>query len=243
MKLRYLSEPFYDELLENYEKNIRLYMSKEPFIYDYFESKQFYNETNILIGEINLDYMKNGKPDDFLCAISLYTALVNLTPFQASNAFLWSYLSHTVGWNYLQKRWPIDEENTSRIKSRYFVSSFNNRTNIFRNGLSRLWWGVYISIDDNDANKYKYTQLLFSDQDLFVSLVERDFSMCREVSLGILKYLYEKKEELGDLLHIDIRRDLMKYINRIGGVQSLDLLNRNEIYELCDNYVQKKYNK
>ena len=237
MKLRYLSEVFFDDLLDNYEKNVALYKQKEPFIFDYFDGKPFYNETNILVGDINLDFTKDGKVDDYMCAISLYTALSNLTPSQAANPFLWTYLSHVNGWYYLQKRWPIEEDGKSRIKSRYFVASSNSRTSIFRNGLSRLWWGVHLSIDKESHNKYKLTKLLFSDEDLFVSIVERDFSMCKEVIMGILAFLYDYKESHGKLPTADERRELMKYVNRIGGLNSLDLMNREEIYILCQNYI------
>ena len=238
MKLKYLSEVFYEDLLENCEKNYKFYMEKQPFINNYFEGKPFFNETNILVGDINLNFQSHGKTDDCMCAISLYIALSNLTPSQASNPFLWTYLSHTEGWEYMQKRWPIDENTKSRIKNRYFVSSANSRRNVFRNGLSRLWWGVYISIDENAKDKYNLTKLLFSDEDLFVSLVERDFSMCKNVTIGILRYLLHYKEKNGNILSTEKRRELMKYINRIGGLQSLELMSIEEVYNICDNYIK-----
>ena len=45
----------------------------------------------------------------------------------------------------------------------------------------RLWWATYLTCNENSSNPYKYTKLLFSEEELFVSIMERNFAMCKNV--------------------------------------------------------------
>ena len=232
MKLEYLLEESYEELKKSISKNFSNYCLDEEWITDYFANTVYKRESNFEINNLTLLTEKTEEqiPNiDFANAILLYET-IKLNPNQASNPFLWTYLTHTLGWKYMRKRWPITSEETkSRINERYFCD--NKRISLMRNGLSRLWWAAHMTIDYSRKNKWELTKVLFESEDLFVGIMERDYSLCKNVTLGILSGSKKYLDRYGKLPSIETRREFLRMINRKGSVTLLDLATMEEIEE------------
>ena len=71
-----------------------------------------------------------------------------------------------------------------------------------------------------------------------MSLVERKFSMNKNVIVGILSAIAEINDSIE---HEDVImeewRSLAKYLNRYGAVSMLDFLSVEEIQEISKNYI------
>lgn len=230
MRLNYFTETAYEQLNDNCKSNLQLYKNEEPWIESYFGDKNYIMESGIEFNSFEFLIPKNKEQNsycDLINAINLFETLGGLTPNQASNPYLWTYLCHTIGWKYMSKRWPIGDENESRIKERYICS--DNKTSLVRNGLSRLWWAVYLSIDPESKDKYGLTKILFLDQDYFVGIIERDFSMCKNIIIGILRASKTYYEAYDELPKLESRREWMKIINRKGAITILDMLDVNDV--------------
>lgn len=242
MKIKYLRDVCFDNLLENIKNNYDKYKNKNVWIDTYFPNNDYFIESNIEINEATLIVDKRL---DYNNAILLFESMKNLTPYQATNSYLWAYLSHKKYYDYMNLRWALtndefDFSDITKIKERYFCQP--TRRGLLRNGISRLWWVTYLSFNPEGNNHYQYTKILFSDEDLLMGLMERDYAMCKNVVLGIMKYMSEFLDINEKLPSRDTRRKLFKYINMIGATTLLELLSIEEIYNITKKFCVQNEN-
>ena len=242
MKLKYFSESGYNHLFDTIEKHAQLYRTSSncEWITNEFGSKSFYKESRIDAVLPSLD----PEMGDFINAVQIYDALKDvLTPKQASNPYLWSYLSHCEYWSYTFRRWAKPDMSIGVIKEHFFCGTEEgSRAGFLRNSIARLWWSAYLSYqEDKPSNPYVLTKLLFSNSDLRVSILERNFSMNKNVCIGILSAIKEINDDpsASDVVE-DEWRDLCKYINRFGAVTMLDVLSSEDIMEISMEYIIKQ---
>lgn len=240
MKIRYLRDYCYESLYDNIKNNYAKYCDHKVWVKDFFGNDNYYNESSIEVLDVTL--IKD-EESDYNNAVMLYESLKYLSPLQASNSNLWAYLTHVTYYDYMLDRWKIDKEEVNekslnRIQERYFCK--NSRRGLLRNGISRLWWATYLSYDEeNEKDPYEYTKLLFSEEELFTGLLEREFSMCKPVVLGVLKCFKEYVDKFNTLPSRELRRGLMKYLNFQGAIVVYDILNVDEVYAMVNSYIIK----
>ena len=237
MKLRYLTENAYEQLYKGVNKNLDLYISKDSILIEVFPNGNYAKESNIIIDNFSLYEDTFDIQDDLINVKNLYTAMKKLTPEQASNVYLWTCLSHDVYYDYIKRRWGPTTDGA--IKDRYFCDSFKgSRIGLFRNGISRLWWYGYLTYQEGRSNPFVLTELLLSNSDLCLSLVERKFSMNKNVIIGILSAIQEINDssELNNVVDEEWR-GLAKYINRYGAVSMLDFLSIEEIHNISKDFI------
>ncbi len=239
MKVKYLRDVCFDDLYADVKKNYSLYKQDKIWIQDKFPNEQYFIESNLEINKFSL--LVGDKKNDFNNAIIIFEALKNLTPYQATNIYLWTLLAHTDCYNYMVNRWTIDSDEITQdvlttIRDRYFCQ--NTRRGIFRNGISRLWWSTYLTYNEKGNNPYKYTKLLFSEEELFVSIMERNFAMCKNVVQGLLQAIAEYKDVNDRLPSRETRRSLMKYINSLGSVTLLEMLSLDDVYIIAKEFIK-----
>ncbi len=263
MRVKYLTDKAYEILMDNIAVDKEKYLRDDVWLPSYFEGKEFCKESRIEVVPIQL-YMDGDKNEsDLINTRNVFDAFGEMTPQQASNPYLWSYLSMVDFWEYSKWRWGRNMDDSTadyeiikgevakqgeskrsvNIKQRYLCTP--SRIGLLRNSLSRLWWYGYLSYNpDNQSRKYHLTKLLLSQSDLCQSIVERNFSMNRNITFGILSAIQEINDD-PTIDNVDRSkktgeyewRDLCKYINRFGAVTLLDLLSSNEIKEMSYNYI------
>ena len=190
MKLKYLTEDAYDQLYKGVNKNIDLYKNDEPILATIFPNGNCAKESSVVVDNFSLCENTFDIQDDLINVKVLYTSMKKLTPEQASNVYLWTWLSHDVFYSYIKKRWKPSTDGA--IKDRYFCDSYKgSRSGLLRNGISRLWWYGYLTYQEGRSNPFALTELLLSNSDLCVNLVERNFSMNKNVIVGILGAIKE----------------------------------------------------
>ncbi len=160
----------------------------------------------------------------------IFEAFRSLTPTQASDPRLWTYLTHVTHWNYMKKRWPLRDAKKplNRIRDRYFLRSLKLET-LTRNGLSRLWWYGYLTYDENRKNPWELTETLLSRADLAVGITERALGCNANIRTAVLEFLSENP----DIKNSEAStRQLIVKLNLVGGVKNLPFLEITEIKEL-----------
>ena len=182
-------------------------------------------------------------PDDFEFAIPdsessydlvnskrVFLALKELTPVQAADERLWAYLAHTVGWRYMRTRWDVDkfrggaEKRRQYIRDRYFFMPNRDRA-LVRNGIARLWTYAYVTYDENRADPFELTAVLLQKLDIAQQLLERSFSRVPHLPRAVMEVVRTYPQDELDLTDRGAFRDIVRHINRVGGVTILDLLN------------------
>ena len=113
-----------------------------------------------------------------------------------------------------------------------------------------MWIG-YLSYNSNSpSSPYELTKILLSNTDLTMSIIERKFSMQRNVTLGILSAIKEINDD-NTIYDVGIWRkapasastpayewrELCKYLNRFGAVTLLDTLSVEEVKEISLKYI------
>ena len=163
MLLGYFTEEAYDNLLHNISQNSEHYTGdKKDWLSSFFKGKdEYYKTSSVDVGEFTPKYTPGKKSDaqktqdDLANTKSLHEAFKNLTPLQASNKYMWTYLCHAVPKyrEYILDRWMQGErENT--IKTRFFVTTPGSLLN--DNALSRLWWYGHLTYDRKNSNPYEF---------------------------------------------------------------------------------------
>lgn len=234
MKIGYFIEGAYDKLYDNIESNRENYMQKSSWIKDFFGETEYMVETNIEFPNITLINTGDKTKDDFINTVTIYEALGNvLTPRQACNKYMWSYLAHETFYEYASQRWMV-EKNAS-IETRYFCGE--GRVAMSLNAISRLWWYGYLTYDEECPKEpYHLTELLTSNSDLCQNLIQHKYCMNKKIALGFLDAIKTFIDE-GNDFNIVLERNTIKYVNRYGAVSAIDILNRVDIKELVYKYL------
>lgn len=237
MKIGYFIEGAFDKLFDNIESNREKYKLKTPWIKDFFGDSKYMIETNIEFPTISLVNTGDKTKDDFRNTIAIYNALGKiLSPRQACNKYMWSYLAQETFYEYASQRWLV--EKGASIKTRFFCGE--SRIALSLNAISRLWWYGHLTYDEsNPMNPYHLTELLTSNTDLCQNLIQHSYSMNKNVALGFLDAVEQFIKEGNDFSE-DIERKTIKFVNRYGGVTVIDVLSRLEIKHLVYDYMTKK---
>lgn len=181
---------------------------------------------------------------DFENAVQVHECY-ELTPVQASDPRLWARLTHVEAWQYMQRRWPVDEsKKPTYIRQRYFVAGSDSRA-IIRNGMARLWWSAEIT-KDRKAKKdpYRLTKIILSKLDITQQLLERSYGRSRSFVQSTLRFIEQNADEcLNDgQTSRDRVRHLAKQLSSRSGVTILDSMPESNLHDFLASEL-KRFNK
>lgn len=240
MNLEYIESNYLDQLKVNVKINIERYLEDNTWIDSYFEGQEWSRPTKFSIHEVDLLLPQSSTVHyDFENTKRLYSAFKGLNISQAIDERLWVYLTHKVFWKYMKKRWSVEsymekEDPSVIIKERYFFMANKDRA-LTRNGISRLWWYGYISYDETRDDPFELTKMLLSKLDITQNVIERSFSRNPMITKSILSFLV-KFDNLGvEGPNRNEFRELMKFLNQLGGVTVLDTFIQEELEQLLED--------
>lgn len=245
MLLGYFTEEAYKKLLHDIPQNAEKYLSGEEWLPTYFGSNDYFKMSSVDVNMFVPSYTPGKKDDaqksqeDLVNTRLIYDAFKSLTPLQASNKYLWSYLCHAVPEyrEYIRDRW-LQEERENTIRSRFFATTPGSLLN--DNALSRLWWYGYLTYDRHNSNHYALTEILLTNQTICTDVMDTFNRMNFDRMKGVLLAIKDFKNELGDNEGITkYFRECKKYLNHYAAVTTLEFLDSEEIRDLAFNYMMK----
>lgn len=249
MLLSYFTEEAYDQLLHDIPLNAGKYSSDDEWLSTYFGSTDgYFKQSSVDVNMFTPSYSPGKKDDaqksqeDLVNTRLMYDAFRGLTPLQASNKYLWTYLCHAIPAyrNYIRDRW-MQEERENTIKSRFFVTTPGSLLN--DNALSRLWWYGYLTYDKENGNHYALTEILFTNQTICTDVMDTFNRMNIDRMRGVLLAIRDFKNEIGENEGItEYFRECKKYLNHYAAVTTLEFLDSEEIRDLAFNYMIKLRN-
>lgn len=249
MHLGFFTEEAYDKLLHDIPHNAERYAEKENWLPDYFGSSVDYFKTSAVEVDEFVPFYSAGKKDDVQKSQEdldntkrIHTAFINLTPYQASNKYMWTYLCHAIPeyHGYICDRWMQDKrENT--IKNRFFVTTPGSLLN--DNALSRLWWYGHLTYDPQNENQYELTEILLTNQTICTDVMDTLNRMNPNRMKGVLLAIRDFKNEIAGSEGItEYFRECKKYLNHYAAVTTLEFLEPEEIRDLAYNYMMRLRN-
>ncbi len=180
---------------------------------------------------------------DAASALAVYEALKNLTPQQAADERLWTYLCHMEYRRYVARRWltsrpESNDDATRKVRNHFFARG--NRPLIRDNALSRLWWLGSIAHEVEADAPHEFLERLLHRQDVRSALIERpSVSMNRQVlsSINVVMRDYWQRDK--SLFERKPFRTWMVGLNRRGGVVLLDALPKEPLAELLEEEARR----
>ena len=189
--------------------------------------------------------LPDGSPGgaDGASALRVYELLSELTPQQASDERLWTYLCHVECPEYVSGRWlqprPVSDDQAARkVRNHFFAQG--NRAVIRDNGVSRLWWLGFIANEVEPDDSGAFLERLLHRQDVRSALIERpSVSMNRQVLRSINGVMREYWERDRTLFEREPFRRWMVGLNRRGGVVLLDVLSEEVLVNLLEEEAKR----
>lgn len=238
MTLPFFSRHFVLRLREEARNNVAKYGGETGWLTTFAGTEQCIYLSAQVVGPPPILVMEtSANPEhDADNAILVYRWLEQLSPSVAMQERLWSYMTHWPFAEYMASRWPVDSE--TDVKRRYLLEGPTFAA-LARNGISRLWWAAYLTREVGRVDEFELTRVLFSRQDIQVSLLERSLGKCRHVRVAVLEFLRTHQEWFGAQNFGRRIQLLLKEINLEGGVTLLDAMPPDALAELLKRRAEK----
>ena len=181
---------------------------------------------------------ESGKSYDFENSKNIFEAYNNLTPVQATDTRLWTYLAHVTYWKYLKVRRPVENQSEEK-RSKYILTHwFIDRVSagsFLRQDISLLWWVSYLTHDSERTNPYELTNEAFSMLDYTRHLLPGVQGRNKTFTHALLEYVIENKTLFERYKEAKVRF-LMRKANLIAGYKVFPSLSKEEIKSIFNSY-------
>lgn len=172
------------------------------------------------------------------CAL-LYRAMERVTPYQARDERLWTYLTHVTLLGYSRQRWPIpadDEAAAVHVRKHFFA---REKRQVERdNAASRLWWMSHLCARARELDLEQSLETLLFRSDVRANIIERPTSsQCTEVFAAIVRRLSLSLAGEKALFERTVFRQFMREINSVGGFKLLDCLSAQQVEAIIDEII------
>ncbi|MER9608849.1 DUF6339 family protein [Mesorhizobium sp. M0312] len=165
-----------------------------------------------------------------------------MSPYEARDERLWTYLSHTALLEHARQRWPIPADD--KVAVRHIAKHFfaRDKRQVERDNVgSRLWWMAHLCDRITSVERERALQAFLFRSDVRANLVERPTtSQCSELFGAILHKLALSLEGGKHLFERPIFRKLMMEINSVGGYKLLDCLSGPQVGAILDDIIDNK---
>lgn len=170
----------------------------------------------------------------------VYKWLSHLSPVEASDNRLWTWLTHGPFERYCSQRWKSGlqraaQDPSDTIVTRWFFKGRGAETFV-RNAISRLWWFGYLSHDPARANEFELTALLVEPQQMQQDFLERSFGRSKKIVRVVLETALRFQNRIsaaGD--KGKVIKAWASALNARGGVFVLDALPEDRLRVMCES--------
>lgn len=235
MKIKILSEEKLETLstkenLEIIEKYIKDNTTNE-WLEDIFKTDEPFTLSKVDMEDFEMDMSaQNPEDTDFENAKRLFESLKNLSESTACDKRLWAGLTFGKFYSYMQYRYNLSNNN-KYFKNKWLFQGQSRKADLFRQGISMLWWYAYITYDDSLENPYELTQFCFNHKDFLISVYSRTFSGSKNIRLAVIQALRDFERDGGTIEKKEIYNGVVKFVSFLGGAYLIDTFSREEIYE------------
>ncbi len=202
-------------------------------------SGQLYEEKKYKIPEFQLKISENGNYEevDLENSLILYNSLKELPLYILTDERFWAWINFEKGYKSAIQAMPVKSDSTF---SDHWLFTQGNRRGIFFGVLSRCYFRVALTIDENLEDKYELTKFIIENPERFRNLSWRSSSSEKHVVHGVIKAEKDITEKYGKLVKNSIYTDVAKEISLYASVRLIDVISENDIYNHVYNYMENK---
>lgn len=247
MKIHFLTEDALIALKTNIPLHLKYYKYRtNDWIYEYFEGNNPFMEYQSELEKFSLEVNDAGDlgKQDVKNVIVLYSAMKSLSDTQATDERLWAGLCHGDLWDYLHRRFNVENSgnnNEKDIKARYFFGQ-NKKRSLIVNPLSKLWWIGRLTYDKDRKDPFELTKYLENDfATKSLVIFSNNYMGNHNISIALLSALSRLEKEgfsIKGRRKRDIYYEATKYLNVLGGTYILDYFTKEEIEDKVIKYLK-----
>lgn len=180
---------------------------------------------------VKLNFKDTDKDFQLKNAILLYEALP-MTPYQASDPRLWTYLTLVTFREYMNSLRPISSETDNPFEyllRHYFCSS--SVKDLLLNDISLLWWSAHLTVSDSHVHKYHLSQEVFTMLDYTRHLLPGTQGRAKQFRHAVLEFAIENQDLFKSHKQAKIRL-IMRRLNTRAGFQLFPVFSKQDIKAL-----------
>ena len=244
MEIGLLKRGVVQSLYDGIEKNLDRYVEGdfEDLLPDEF--RRTIRGTNFELADLSSLNPEVGGEHDAENSFIAFTALKDLSPYQARDERVWAYFTHLPCLEYSRKRWLSKSRTKERtlqdIRSHFFARG-GHRGFERNNAIACLWWWGFVASRYERASLEETLEAFLHQTDVRSSIIERPTtSRSAKVFSAIMDALIKRKfanpnpQFFARRGNKGIYREWLKEINRHGGVKLFDSRNENDLTALFE---------
>lgn len=174
----------------------------------------------------------------------LYISMKELNDSFATDERLWAGLSHTIFYDYVLKRFPLDLDNRDKaskdVINHFFFGTTKPRCYLI-NTLSRLWWLGKKTFYEEESNPFKILDYIAHDINGYAfTLFGSNWSNNVNTLKMFFEGVFEFEKDSGEKVGRNLINNAMQYINCLCGIYILDACDNDFIKEKTYEYLFKR---
>jgi len=241
MKLYFIEQDSLDYLKANIKNHIKYYESPtSDWIYSVCGKSPFREFSGEFPGLVLQDTDPNPYSTDYINAVSIYSSLNTISESVATDERLWAGMALKQFWHYTHYRWIPNNQVTEEKIRYHFYFGAGIRRSLTRHSIARLWWIAKLSYDRQRDNPFELTAFLCEASSFIVDVLERNTSNNPDIMHSFLDAVLEIRRR-GVQITRERMRDLVTYLNLLGGTYILDVLPAEMIKQKILTYGIERY--
>lgn len=206
-----------------------------------YDSSEVIEKTTVKTDSPALLIPKDGNMFDLENAKILFEAYRDMNPLDATDARMWTYLSHVTYWDYMKTRRPIEKQPDNK-KSEYIINHWfiDNLSpgKLLRHDIAMLWWTVYLTYDGGRENPYELTEELYTMLDYTRHLLPGIQGRNQNFVHAILEFVIDNGDLFTKYKEAKVRF-IMRKANYLAGYKSFTALNKEDIKAIFSRYKKE----
>ena len=230
INIKMMTEEAYATLQKNPKdvyKNIMDHPSDATWLADYLGFEP-YETKKYIIDDFELENSENYSDVIVNNSIAIYEHLKELPRYVLCNPRFWAWFTFEKAYKQAQNATKITGEKL--ISSTWLITSA--RRSLMLGVISREFFIVMVSNDDSREDKYELTRYLLSNSEAYRNIVYRNIGMLKNVTLALLAAEKKVEDDNGIKLSKAHSRNIMKEASKIGSVMLIDVMSKEEIYNI-----------
>lgn len=182
------------------------------------------------LSKVNLISSDQGKDFQFKSAILLHEALP-ITPYQASDPALWSYLALVTFRPYmaaLRSEIPDEDAAAGRYLVTHYFCAGSSVKDLLLNDISLLWWAAHLTVQKECQDPYRLTKEVFKMLDYTRHLLPGTQGRSPAFRHAVLEFVVENPELFKSKREGKVRL-IMRRLNMFAGYQLFPIFSKDEV--------------